>query len=41
MKIALCASMAFGQKMLDVKKQLEAQGHNVILEGDVGRMREK
>lgn len=35
MKIALCASMAFAKKMLEVKKQLEASGHDVIVQHDI------
>ncbi len=35
MKIALCASMAFAKKMLDIKRQLEAFGHDVIIQHDI------
>jgi len=31
MKIAICASMAFAKEMVDIKKQLESKGHEMIL----------
>jgi len=31
MKIALCGSMVFSEKMIEVKKDLEKMGHRVIL----------
>ena len=30
MKIAICASMIFSEKMLDTKKELEKLGHGVL-----------
>lgn len=36
MKITICGSMAFAKEMLDIKNQLEAQGHSVIVPASTG-----
>ena len=33
MKIAICASRFFTEKMLDVKKELEKLGHEAVVSG--------
>lgn len=36
MRIAVCASMVFAEKMLEVKKELERLGHEVFVSGFAG-----
>ncbi len=35
MKIAICGSMQFGKKMIEIKRKLEQFGHVVVLPGDI------
>jgi len=35
MKIALCASMAFAQEMIEIKNELKELGHEVIIQQDI------